>query len=202
VEVEELILVRNQEAADTKLRAKLDSSNHHVAINAEATPNHLEPSDFPIRLLIVDSIAAPTKRGFGCESAPERAAAVFQCAQRLKQLAHQLQVAVLVVNQVFLDQRSDFGTLDSNSTVGANDRVAVKATLGTSWHHCVSTRILLEQQQQQNGDDANSNNYNKEDRVTRTATIVKSNVVGLQSATFEVSGAGVVDTVQTLQFHP
>jgi RecA/RadA recombinase len=210
VEVEELILVRNQEAADAKLRERLQQQQQSV--NHQNIHN-LEPTVFPVRLLILDSIAAPTKRGFGCESAPERAAAVFQCAQRLKQLAHQLQVAVLVVNQVFLDQQQG-GSLTGDTSINVSssvDPVTIKAALGTSWHHCVSTRILLEYHQQQQQEFQQENGHKsrregsandrttytsttiKENRATRRATVVKSNVVGTKSAAFEVSTQGLVD---------
>eukprot|EP00797_Seminavis_robusta_P012411 Sro1964_g308190.1 RAD51 homolog 3 (379) ;mRNA; r:8265-9401 len=143
---------------------------------------HDNSNKLPIGLVIVDSIAAPAKRG--AESAPERAAALFQCAQRLKQMADQLQLAILVVNQVALE-RSSFG-----------GGVRVKAALGTSWRHCVSTRIMMEQQQQLEAQPQQQSGSPFVRETARTATIVKSNLVGLQSVKYQIVGAGVVDAVE------
>ena len=214
VEVEELILNRNDEAMDDIVAAE-----HPVEMNNTNNSSSNDPlpsKAFPVRLLILDSIAAPTKRGFGNESVAERAAGIFQCAQRLKQLAHQLGLAVLVINQVVLEQTPTTGgspipaarnlspTQHTESLTAQNmeNKVFVKAALGTSWHHCVATRIILEQNQQQQQE--NYNAYSKSPsgaaattnsalRATkRTATIVKSNVVGLQSIEFQVVGSGVL----------
>lgn len=207
VEVEELILNRNDEAID-------DAMADEYPVETVNGSNDPPPSKaFPVRLLILDSIAAPTKRGFGNESVAERAAGIFQCAQRLKQLAHQLGLAVLVINQVVLEQttatggspvpavrnRSPTQHSESVTTMSMENKVFVKAALGTSWHHCVATRIILEQNHQQE----NYNPYSKSPsgaattnsafRATkRTATIVKSNVVGFQSTEFQVVGSGIV----------
>jgi len=104
---------------------------------------------FPVRLVILDSIAAPTRRDFGqMESAPQRASAVFHIAQMLKRLADQTNVAVVVINQV--GQQSQFRQKQSNEQMpkgegnNRSDYVAINAALGTSWHHCVTTRLLLE----------------------------------------------------------
>lgn len=225
VEVEELILVRNEDAID--VHSNLPGHNTLVGAGDYGTANQQATANtFPVRLLIVDSIAAPTKRGFGSQTAAERAAAVFQCAQRLKQLAHQLRLAVLVINQVVLEQPAtressmDYTTTSPMATrtsqplvdtraspTGSElplpmEKVFVKAALGTSWHHCVSTRIILEQHQQQQ-ENYNPNNHGSPPTganassnlrtARRTATIVKSNVVGLQSTEFQVVGSGVVD---------
>jgi len=218
VEVEELVLMRNDEATEQRI-----TENQGTALPTSS-------GRFPVRLLIVDSIAAPTKRGFGNQTVPERAAAVFQCAQRLKQLAHQLRLAVLVINQVVLEQpapvfvsgecehssrtqrtSTPLTASQSSPPLPAVDKVYVKAALGTSWHHCISTRIVVEQQQQENFDPNKDNQNNSDNRfpvssnnnlsisnrptIKRTATIVKSNVVGLKSTSFQIVKAGVVDAI-------
>jgi RecA/RadA recombinase len=118
-------------------------------------------SSLPVRLLIVDSIAAPARRDF--VNAAERAAAVIQCAQQLKKLADECELAVVVINQV--------------SSSSDSEREP-RAALGTSWHHCVSTRIQLEHIQ---------------NATVRRASVVKSNVVGWREFGFQVDTVGVVD---------
>lgn len=182
-EVEELVMDRN-----------FDAASH-------------PDGPFPIRLLIVDSIAAPTKRGAGCESAVERASAIFQCAQRLKQLAHQLQLAILVINQVYAVHRRNN---DNHSDINESN---FKAALGPSWYHCVSTRIMLEQQQQQQHGNSgpvhdqstggNQQNLNAptnaiSSKTTRMAHIEKSVLSGRHSACYEIVGAGVVDVERAI----
>jgi RecA/RadA recombinase len=158
--LEEEILLRNDSAADGKSGP---SGTQHRG------------SSFPVRLLVLDSIAAPARRDFGSGSAPQRAAAVLQVAQMLKRLADQFQLAVLVINQVGASS-------DDNSTS--------RAALGTSWHHCVSTRIQLEQQR---GNTSRSGIATGETPVVRRATVVKSNLVGDgEPIGFKVTTLGVV----------
>jgi RecA/RadA recombinase len=181
LEVEALALARNHD--------ENENAQHHQ-------------STFPVRLVIIDSIAAPTKRGG--ESAPERAASLFQCAQRLKQMADQLQVAILVINQVSLERipMNHISTMDACSN---SIKMRVKAALGTSWHHCVSTRVMMEEPQDH---ERSSNDPKKQATqyrdmgyhyqtdhtgMARVATIVKSNLVGKQSVEYQITGSGVVD---------
>jgi RecA/RadA recombinase len=144
---------------------------------------------YPVRLLIVDSIASPMRRDFGTDSAPQRASAIFQCAQKLKRLADQLHLAVVVINQVGSDSR---------------------AALGTSWHHCVSTRLMLETATTSSDankvglDHSNGNNefginnlrqsiLSDHHRVTRKIAVVKSNRTGFGETGFEISTMGIVE---------
>jgi RecA/RadA recombinase len=152
---------------------------------------------YPVRLLIVDSIASPMRRDFGTDSAPQRASAIFQCAQKLKRLADQLHLAIVVINQVGSDSR---------------------AALGTSWYHCVSTRLMLEtatttyddtkvgldHSNGNNGFGTNNvdlnNNLNSRQpmqpdyhRVTRKIAIVKSNRTGFGETGFEITTMGIVE---------
>jgi len=166
--VEDEILLRNQQATETELSYK-----------------------FPVRLLVLDSIAAPARRDFGSGSAPQRAAAVVQCAQTLKRLADQLHLAVIVINQ--------FGL--GGPTNEENEGTVHQAALGTAWHQCVSTRLLLEnnvdQQSSLEGqgstDPAVDGQMKKYISVgKRQARVVKSNVAGQGKAVeFEVSGPGL-----------
>ena len=140
--VEEEILLRNDEAVH---------SNQHT---------------FPVHLLIIDSIAAPSRREFGSagSSAMQRSALLMEIAAHLKKLADQLQLYVIVVNQQVSSER---------------------AALGNSWHHCLSTRILMEQQQQNN---------------MRKATLVKSNVAGNVSMNYQITMQGLEEMeIQEMQ---
>lgn len=144
-------------------------------------------SDFPVRLLILDSIAAPARRDFGSGSAPQRAATIFQCAQTLKRLADQLHLAVVVINQV--------GAGGEGHEEG--DQSATRAALGTSWHHCLSTRILFEYQagmmNHSRGTSSNHTGGRIQGNQVRQATIVKSNLAGRSCTPFSVNALGVSD---------
>jgi RecA/RadA recombinase len=134
---------------------------------------------FPVGLVILDSIAAPARRDFGKESAPQRVSALLQIAQTLKRLADQLQIAVVVINQV--------GQQDS----GGGDFVSVQAALGTAWHHCVSTRLLMENEQ----DDGSAGPWEGgvASKQTRRATVVKSTDAGEASMMFTVQSLGLTE---------
>lgn len=129
----------------------------------------------PVHLLVIDSIAAPTRRDFGADTAPKRVSMLIQIAQILKRLAGQLQLAIVVINQVGMDQQNG----------------EVRAALGISWHHCLSTRILMEREvQSENGSEMQF------DRCRRTATIVKSNVARNACVTYKICDKGLIgDTI-------
>lgn len=191
--IEEEILVRNQEAEellrDSGMRTK-----------------------FPVRLIVLDSIAAPARRDFGAESAPLRVSALFKVAQMLKRLADQLQVAIVVINQVGLtgDKRGWNHTNGGDGPSTGSDLVSVSAALGTSWHHCVATRLVLEHERDPHRlnttlDDAHDQSVRQSSDIQdgdkeawefarghiRTATVVKSNVTGLSSMVYEVTAIGL-----------
>eukprot|EP00547_Thalassionema_nitzschioides_P002735 CAMPEP_0194215118 /NCGR_PEP_ID=MMETSP0156-20130528/16663_1 /TAXON_ID=33649 /ORGANISM="Thalassionema nitzschioides, Strain L26-B" /LENGTH=240 /DNA_ID=CAMNT_0038943551 /DNA_START=595 /DNA_END=1317 /DNA_ORIENTATION=- len=148
-ELEEEILLRNDEANDSA-------------------------DKLPVHLLVVDSIAAPTRRDFGADSAPQRVSMLIQIAQVLKRLASQLQLAVVVINQVGIDQQNG----------------EVRAALGISWHHCLSTRILMER-------DEKLGNHSETtlDHCRRTATIVKSNVARNECVPYEICDRGLISGI-------
>lgn len=170
---EEIILHRNQVAASSQQK-------------------------YPVRLLIVDSIAAPLKRDFGSDSAPQRSAAVFRCAQKLKRLAETLRLAVIAINQVGA----------TASKVG-DSAISVRAALGTPWHHCVSTRLVLEQDQvdQHFEGIARDNNESQENigsvgvglgenaMTRRRISVVKSNVVPFSTVAFDIDNRGIIESL-------
>lgn len=123
--------------------------------NDEAISN---PNKLPVQLLIVDSIAAPSRREK--DAAPQRAALLVQIAQVLKRLADQLNLCVVTINQV-----------------GTNNFTSVRAALGETWHHCLSTRVLMQ----------------GADNMQRRITVVKSNVAGNTSTNYRIAVQGLVD---------
>jgi RAD51-like protein 1 len=163
-----------------------------------------DTSVYPVSLIILDSIASPTRRDFGSESAPQRVSAVLQLAQMLKRLADQLQLVIVVINQVGLNEH--IHTVESS---GGSDLVAVKAALGTSWHHCLSTRLLMEHVRDPHtlnsriDDTHDSMNltidsqcgcaWKHEQQGVRKATVVKSNIAGAASMFYEVSAIGLAE---------
>ena len=160
--IEEEMLIRNDEA--------LTSSGDDNT--STTTPKH------PVGLVVLDSIAAPTRRDFGAESAMARVNAIFQIAQTLKRIADQLQVAVVVVNQV--------GNLDE---FGQGN-----AALGVSWHHCVSTRLMLDHEMDPHRIvGGGGGGYDETVGHIRIARVVKSNVAPPGKMTFEVNAVGVCE---------
>jgi RAD51-like protein 1 len=143
---------------------------------------------YPVKLVVLDSIAAPTRRDFGSERAPQRVSAVLRLAQILKRLANQWQLAIVVINQVGLDENNN-NTNDNGST----DLVSVKAALGTAWSHCLSTRLLLQHLRDPHRLDnvTATEDWNEERGRVRKATIVKSNVAGNESMHYEIDIAGL-----------
>eukprot|EP00558_Chaetoceros_sp_UNC1202_P010123 CAMPEP_0197243276 /NCGR_PEP_ID=MMETSP1429-20130617/8786_1 /TAXON_ID=49237 /ORGANISM="Chaetoceros sp., Strain UNC1202" /LENGTH=274 /DNA_ID=CAMNT_0042703471 /DNA_START=8 /DNA_END=832 /DNA_ORIENTATION=+ len=160
-----------------------------MEIEGRSSPISASQSEqYPVKLIILDSIAAPTRRDFGGGDAPQRVSALFQIAQNLKRIADQMQVAVVVINQV---GKTKGGGINSNDTRG-NDFVSISAALGESWHHCVSTRVALEHEKDPHRDDSAYSIMADRGRV-RKATITKSNLVGESSMRFEVTAMGVCE---------
>jgi RAD51-like protein 1 len=151
--LEEEILLRNEEASTT---------------------------NFPVHLLIVDSIAAPTRRDFGADSAIKRVGLLMEVASVLKRLADQLQLAVVVINQV------------GAASKAASDDIyqEVQAALGHSWAHCLSTRVAMEQE---------TAAVVGMDGGWRRATIVKSNVAANKSMYYTVANQGLLESESTNQ---
>jgi RecA/RadA recombinase len=180
---------------------------NQLASQADSSCNsrkHAAQRTHPVCLLIVDSIAAPIRRDFGTDSAPQRAEAVFQCAQTLKRLADQLNLAVIVINQIgAINGTSDHDT--SAGSADAPDPLAVRAALGTSWHHCVSTRLLLDVVEtpspltvmHQRAEDENpwESLVHSNPESVRRVSIVKSNLTSLAETQFEISSLGIVEAL-------
>ena len=200
-ELEYEILIRNQKAGGA-----ISKSGAFAYVDNNKEGNVIARGKHPVRLLIVDSIAAPIRRDFGSGSAPQRAAVVFQCAQKLKRLADQFHMAVVVINQVSHDARTN--NCASSSSAEYHHVRPVRAALGTSWHHCVSTRLSLETktvdpigpklQSFDNKDNSNESSYRQRtaqasSSVIRKIAITKSNKTEYGETHFNITTMGVVE---------
>jgi len=180
-QLENEIILRNSDAAAYKQRENTSNSS---------------TKRLPVRLIVVDSIAAPIRRDFdmmgsSSNTAVHRASAIFQIAKRLKQLAYDYQLAVVVVNQVGSSggnkpSKNDF---QRNNTLDIHDG-EFTASLGTAWQYCVSTRIVLEHE-----DDPHR--LHQEDRSTgssvRMATLAKSMVSKRTKLPFDLTKQGLCE---------
>ena len=202
-ELEYEILIRNQKAGG--MTSEPDKYETNDRANTRSGVVH---GKYPVRLLIVDSIAAPMRRDFGSDSAPQRAAMVFQCAQKLKRLADQLHMAVVVINQVGSGE-GGVGASNPSNDAAARDfgsehqhHAPMRAALGTSWHHCVSTRLSLETRPVDAIDrskDSNGRTYPQQETMQsnfssmRKIAVTKSNKIEYGETYFKITTMGVVE---------
>lgn len=180
-----------------------------ILLNAEATKHvacdNASVVRFPVRLIIIDSIAAPLRRDFdmvgstsSSRTAARRATAIFQISKRLKQLAHDYQLAVGVINQVGSGNisKSNGGEVynQRNSNLDINDG-EFSASLGTAWQYCVSTRIVLKHDNDPHS--LQSDGLNDTTRSTCTAALVKSLVSRRTKLSYELTKQGLCEVLQT-----
>jgi RecA/RadA recombinase len=159
----------------------------------------------PVRLIVLDSIAAPTRHDFSISSSendnhpsiskpPLTATIVLQIAQKLKQLATQFNVAILVINQC--TNTSTTGLTTTESINPNYNSSSSSAALGTSWHHCVSTRIQSEHMTQSNHHssiECRQNTIMRQENQEYMIRVLKSNVVGPSNAIgFRIESNGVI----------
>jgi len=200
--LEKEILLRNSEATN--------EGTDHTASNNNNTRR------LPVRLIVIDSIAAPIRRDFdmmggssatsssssssSSNTAANRASAIFQIAKRLKQLAHDYQLAVVVVNQVGSGHDNSISSHNNNinqrnNTLDINDG-EFTASLGTAWQYCATTRIVLEHEDdphrlQQAGVAMYGSNNNGVS--IRSATLTKCLTSKKTRLTFELIQQGLVE---------
>lgn len=100
-------------------------------------------SGFPVRLIVVDSIAALFRCEFENNGADlkRRLDVFFRVSGRLKRLAKRFGIAVVVTNQVVdliveTVRVGNFGALWSSGR-------RVSPALGIGWAHCVNTRLFM-----------------------------------------------------------
>jgi RecA/RadA recombinase len=188
--LEDEIILRNSEAA--------------AAVGGE-TCNNDSVTRLPVRLVIIDSIAAPLRRDFdmvgnasSSNIAARRATAIFRIAKRLKQLAHDYQLAVAVINQVgsgHLSNRIDDKAYNQrNSNLDINDG-EFSASLGTAWQYCVSTRIVLEHDNDPHR--LQSDGQEGSTMSICTAALVKSLVSRRTKLSYKLTKQGLCEVTQT-----
>lgn len=162
--------------------------------NAEAETQ----SRLPVRLLVIDSIAAPIRRDFdmmssssgSSSSAAQRAAALLQIGQKLNQLASDFNLAVVVINQVGVGGNSNQqGDYQRNDALDIRDG-EFTASLGTVWQYCVSTKIILEHDEDPH---KQSQQHHYGNVSARTATIAKSLVSRRAKVEFQVTDEGLCE---------
>lgn len=135
-----------------------------------------------ISLVVVDSIAALARK----EGLTELDKEVYVLAQAstLKQLAELCRCCVIVTNQVV----SSYGNgADGGGSMGdlITDREGLYVpALGSSWHHCVTSRVVMHT-------DTQSDHNTGED--VRRMHLVKSPLMETSSCDFEIGPEGVCE---------
>lgn len=125
------------------------------------------------RLCVLDSVAAIARGDFaGRADLVDRQKWLARAAAALKRVAVEADVAVVVSNHVMADFKAD----------GASAEDAVTPALGLTWHHAVTTRVLLDAAPPRAG----------VERRARSASVVKSPAVAPAPFAYAVGAAGVV----------
>ena len=106
--------------------------------------------DYGVKLLVVDSVAAPVKRDFGpgVAAARERAETLGQCAVQLKWLADVFGIPVLVTNHTvttYREREEERGARVQALVAGDGEDGQV-AAMGLKWKHCVNVRLVMQQE--------------------------------------------------------
>ena len=176
------------------------------AIAAAATSSNFTHSNkLPVRLIVIDSIAAAMRCGDSTKTtltAPQQAIGAMQMAQILKRYADQYSIAILVINQV------TSSTMHHDTTTN-HYQPQQRAALGTAWHHCVTTRIELQQYEAVEHDtqhhyhhpnyqslkNTSNDGLTKYSSPRRQAKIVKSVTVepSYTPLPFQITTCGIVD---------
>ncbi|KAL3782130.1 hypothetical protein HJC23_005392 [Cyclotella cryptica] len=190
-QLEKEINHRNLEAEEPKHSGEIYGSLNNSCIQR-----------LPVRLLIIDSIAAPIRRDYVMTSVPsnspspnaaiQRAATIFEIARKLKKLADDYHLAVVVVNQVGTGTSSrGGGSGQRNDTLDTTDG-EFTGSLGTAWQYCISTRIALEHE----GD---AHRLHQVQNQTRKAVITKSLVSKKVDFKYELTMQGVRELFRETQ---
>lgn len=143
-------------------------------------------------MIVLDSIAALARNNTGDRSGDIGLRTNFLVAQAaiLKRLADTFNLVCLITNQV-TGNLTEAGDAHAQLTVitGSSSSLAMSSScndstpstnvipaLGTAWHHCISTRLVLEQFTSH-----------------RVMTITKSPIAAIFSVACEVTTAGLVE---------
>jgi RecA/RadA recombinase len=139
----------------------------------------------PVKLLIVDSLVALLHRNeqeqqkqLDKSQMKNRSLQFFQIGQLLKRLADEYDIACLVINPA-TDEGEQMETI-----------------LGTSWYHCVTTRLFLQFVDNENSyyfandDERNSKELQQPKRLVK---VQKSNITGLSHVYFRITNQGLCE---------
>lgn len=114
---------------------------------------------FPIKLIVIDSIAALFRSDF--DNSPsdlkKRSSLFFKISSKLKAQAMQFGLAVVVTNQVVDNLDSSDGLRIGNSRFLYSSGRKVCAALGLSWANCVNTRLFLSRSEEKLVQDEDGN---------------------------------------------
>ncbi|KAJ7552481.1 hypothetical protein O6H91_06G057100 [Diphasiastrum complanatum] len=110
----------------------------------------VRPSAMPVRLIVIDSIAALFRSAFDntIKDMSTRAGLFFKLASTLKRYAEQFDLAVVVTNQVMDVVEDQIKSVKKqlqigNTAVLCSSGRMVAPALGLSWANCVNTRLFL-----------------------------------------------------------
>lgn len=122
------------------------------AITKELVAGAHFQSGTPIKLIVLDSIAASVRADFDENEFSERGRMLQTIAQILKRLAGEHEIAVVVTNHVVdkveaadldLKSRSIGGVRQGNLALLMSSGRAVLPALGLGWSNCVNTRLVV-----------------------------------------------------------
>jgi RecA/RadA recombinase len=139
---------------------------------------------FPVKLLIIDSLVALLHRNEQEQQQKQpdkvqlnsRSLQLFQIGQLLKRLADEYSIACVVINP------------------STDEGEQMETILGTSWYHCVTTRLFLQfvdidyLYYHTTEDKGNSKDLQQPKRLVK---VQKSNVTSLTQVNFLISNKGL-----------
>ncbi|PKA49457.1 DNA repair protein XRCC3 like [Apostasia shenzhenica] len=147
------------------------------------------PSGRPIRLLVLDSVAAIFRTD--ADDVPRRAALLFRVAAKLKEQARRFNLAVVVTNQVVdvVDGARDtrVGNYLNLWTSGRK----VWPALGLAWANCVNMRLFLSRIAEEVPEVARSENFSGAGSWRRRMQVVFAPHLPEASCEFAIRREGV-----------
>jgi len=114
--------------------------------------NQLIHNDRPLKLIVIDSLAALFRFEFSKDDAVEKTKVLWDYANQLKEISSRHSVAIVVVNQVtglFANTSSPGGPIYTNSYLQSLRYTSTTSSghtvpaLGLAWANFVNTRIIL-----------------------------------------------------------
>lgn len=136
-----------------------------------------------VKLVVIDSIAALIRRDNLDEK--DRDHFVMTLASTLKALSEKCQCAILATNQVQTASTSLLGSEVLGERIQDSTGLYVPA-LGPTWHHCVTTRLVINRQPVMTGIAAGSRAVER-----RYIRVVKSPLVPPQPLPFVIAPGGL-----------